>query len=92
MLGAYPSRMDPRGQVSDGGTTPPSSRMRPSLLCPHVPRPLPPIFMGPFHSLSWARCWDGSQAPFRQNRSTGSCLFGVSVGGGEFRLFLHCPL
>ena len=48
-----------------------------------------PILMLSFSPLLW-RFWSSSfHVPFRRNYSICSCWFVVSVGGGEFGIFLH---
>ena len=47
------------------------------------------ISVWPFYPLLCRNCSASFQAFFRGNGSTSSWGFGVSVGGGEFRIFLH---
>lgn len=53
-----------------------------------VPLPLLDILTWPFYLLSSRRHSASSQVSFRENCSIDSCTLGVSVGGGEFRVFL----
>lgn len=50
--------------------------------------PLLPYSMWPFYCLLWKSCSAGPQIIFRENYSTGSCNFGVSLGIGETCVFL----
>ena len=48
-----------------------------------------PISVWPFYPLLCRNCSASFQTFFRENVSTSSWASGVSVGGGEFRIFLH---
>lgn len=50
--------------------------------------PLLPYSMWPFYCLLWKSCSAGPLIIFRENYSTGSCNFGVSLGIGETCVFL----
>lgn len=51
--------------------------------------PLLLVLMWPFYLLLWRRHSASSQALFRGICSTRSCIFIVSMGGGEFSIFSH---
>lgn len=57
-----------------------------------VSLPLLHLSMWFFCSELWRSCSPSFQVFFRGKWSICNCSFGVSLGGGEFRIFLHCHL